>query len=62
MPIVYDKKTKKWDLRIKEGDKEELQAVLAVGRKVILGELSGSFTAKVQQRWLEMPEEMMFHA
>ena len=60
MPIIYDKKKKKWELKIKEGDKEELAAVIEVGKKVIVGELTREFTQATYSRWLEMPEQMIW--
>lgn len=62
MPIEYNKKKKKWELNIPEGDKEELNAVLAVGKQVILGELTEDFTKRVYHHWLDMPLKKMFNA
>jgi len=60
MPIVYDRKTKKWELKIRPGDKEETLAVLEVGKRVIVGELMSGHTQAVYKKWLDMPSELMW--
>lgn len=62
MPIVYNKKSKTWELKIKEGDHEELKAVMELGKKVIVGELSHDFTKEVYRSWLDIKKNQMFSA
>jgi hypothetical protein len=58
MPIVWNKKTSSWELQIKS--KEELEAVLQTGKKLIVAGTAQEHAAQAFTRWLNMPEEKMF--
>lgn len=60
MPIVYDNKTKKWELKVKSP--EEARAVFEIGKRAIVTGLTVDQTSKMFNDWLTNKDLPMFHA
>jgi hypothetical protein len=60
MPIVYDKKTKTWQLAIKTP--EEAAAVFEIGKRAIVTGLTVEHTSRMFNAWLTDKDLPMFNA
>ena len=61
MPIIFDPQTKKWEL--KDADKAEVEALLHIGKQVIVNTTAAGFSKETFIAFLEqIPKDHMYEA